>query len=86
MLNLRIQAKKLEYQTAINKAEALGIPINLNDIHDSIIGKKDITVNLVRKKFKVWEYIENYIANNQSLAYGTRKNYTTLQRLSLIHI
>jgi len=82
MLNLRIQNKKLEYVTAINRVEALGIPINLNQIHESIISKTEITAVQNELSTKTLaEYIRSRIMTNKDFSYGTRKNYRTLARL-----
>jgi len=81
MLTHRIQAKKLEYQAALNKAQTLGIDINLDEIHEVVAGKKKITANPTSKDMIVFKFIEEYIVSNVDLAYGTRKNYKTLKGL-----
>jgi integrase len=81
MLTHRIQAKKLEYQAAINQAEALGIKINLEDIHEVVAGKKKLAANSTSKDMLLYKFIEEYIETNKDFAYGTRKIYRTLKLL-----
>lgn len=81
MLSHRIQAKKLEYQAAINQAEALGIKINLEEIHEVVAGKKKLTSSSISKDMLVYKFIEEYIETNKDFAYGTRKIYRTLKLL-----
>lgn len=79
MLSIRIENKVMKYKTAINQFEARGVEYNLEDIINSVNG--NVKSNAVSKFNTVTDYIQSAFLNDMTIAYGTRKNYKSLELL-----
>ena len=76
MLNLRIQNKVSDYNTAINKSIVINDAVDLESIHRIVAGE-----NLQNSKLTVYEYIKLRILEDQRLSLGTRKYYKSLYNI-----